>query len=72
MNEMKAQESVATNRPKENPTVWYERDTAMASHYNVNFYSSVSNVSTNSYDHNKYEPISEINHNNNTLRTEHG
>lgn len=69
---MKSQESISPNRSNESPSVWYERDTALDNHYNVNFYSSVSNVSNISYDHTKYEPKSGIPNNNNSLRTEHG
>ncbi|XP_055311469.1 heart- and neural crest derivatives-expressed protein 2 [Sitodiplosis mosellana] len=69
---IKAQETVALNRSKESPSVWYERDAAMANHYNVNFYSSVSDASSISYDHDRYEHKSGIPTNNNSLRTEHG
>lgn len=69
---MKAKESVPINRAKENPSVWYEREAATANHYNVNIYSSVSDVSTISYDYNRYEHKTGIPSNNNSLRTEHG
>ncbi|XP_031616379.1 neurogenic differentiation factor 1 [Contarinia nasturtii] len=67
-NVLKVQESISSNRPKECPTVWYERDAAMSNHYNVNFYSSISNVTnSSSYEHDKYDYRHD-----NSLRTEHG
>lgn len=69
---MKSKESVPLNRSKENPSVWYEREAAAANHYNANFYSSVSDVSTISYDYARYEHKTGIPNNINSLRSEHG
>lgn len=49
-NEIKLHESHSPKRSQESPGAWYTREAAMNNHYNVNIYSTVSNVSNSSFD----------------------